>query len=349
MLRFLQSFFTEQKPKDAAYDDALIDAAMERVISGTDPRLVAVGGYKRKLRPAVEKSVSYVIEVVDRLPPSVELSRKTFGTDALLRTLFVSPQHVHDVLTRSPPVRQFTGAQTVVPDRGHALLGVQRSERTVLGMELQGDAVQREVKQTSVSFSDHQLTEVTGDEDATRWELKKNAFDHLVERALLRIATARSRKDQLKNTRSLLEVKLKRMRQGNWGLEARLKTGEKNDAGAAAPDVDLTTLEGQVADIEEELKTLGSDGASLDKSLQEVTAVLEQPEANLRVDRIRLTLDAMGVKRSEEMEKGVKSLEMDEVFLGENAPRFIIQLVNFSLDESPSGADLLAQAARSLG
>ena len=66
MLHFLQSFFTEQKPKDAAYDDALIDAAMERVISGTDPRLVAVGGYKRKLRPAVEKSVSYVIEVVDR-------------------------------------------------------------------------------------------------------------------------------------------------------------------------------------------------------------------------------------------------------------------------------------------
>ncbi len=349
MLRFLQSFFAEQKPKEAAYDDDLIDAAMERVISGTDPRLVAVSGYKRKLRPAVEKSVSYVIEVVDRLPPSVELSRKTFGTDALLRALFVSPRHVHDVLTHSPPVRQFTRAQTVVPERAHALLAVQRSERTVLGMELQGDAIQREVKQTSVSFSDHQLTEVTGDEDATRWELKKNAFDHLVERALVRIASARSRQDQLKNTHSLLEAKLKRMRQGNWGFETMLKSGEKSDADSEARDIDLAAIEGQVAEIEAELKTLGSDGASLDGSLQDVIAVLDQPETNLRVDRIRLTLDAMGVKRSEETDKGVTTLEMDEVFLGENAPRFVIQLVNISLDEIPTGADLLAQAARSLG
>ena len=347
MLRFLQSFFAEQKPKEAVYDDALIDAAMERVISGTDPRLVAVSGYKRKLRPAVEKSVGYVINVVDRLPPSVELSRKTFGTHPLLRALFVSPRHVQDVLTRSPPVRLFTQAQTVVPERGYALLGVQRGERTVLGMELQGEAVQREVRQTSVSFAEHQLTEVTGDEDATRWELKKNAFDHLVERALVRIASARSRKDQLKNTRSLLESKLKSMRQGNWGFETMLKTGEQTDK--ETPDIDLATIESQVAEIEAELRTLGSDGATLDKSLQEVAAVLERPEANLRVDRIRLTLDAMGIKRSEEMEKGVTTLEMDEVFLGENAPRFIIQLVNFSLDEIPSGADLLAKAARSLG
>jgi len=83
------------------------------------------------------------------------------------------------------------------------------------------------VKQISVNFSDHQLTEVTGDEDATRWELKKNAFDHLVERALVRIVSARNRQDQLKSTRALLDIKLRRMQQGNWGLEGMLKTGEK--------------------------------------------------------------------------------------------------------------------------
>lgn len=77
-------------------------------------------------------------------------------------------------------------------------------------------------------------------------------------------------------------------------------------------------------------------------------AVLNEPEANLRVDRITLTLDAMGIKRSEAAEKGVKTLEMNEVFLGDE-PRFIVQLVNFSLAEIPSASDLLAKAARSLG
>ncbi len=348
MLHFLQSIFTDRKPKETAYDDALIDAAMERVVSGTDPRFVAVSGYKRKLRPAVEKSVAYVIDVVDKLSPSLELSPESFGKDSLMRALFVSPQHVRDVLTSSPLVRQFAHGRAGASERGVALLNVQRTERTVLGMELHGDAVQRDVKQTSVSFTDHQLTEVNGDEDATRWELKENAFDHLVERALVRIVTARSRQDQLKSTRALLDVKLKRMRQGNWGFESRLRTGGTAAKDAAGPDIDVESLERQIAEIEAELRTLSTDSASLDKSLREVISVLDQPETNLRLDRIKLTLDAMSVKRSEATGTGVTTLAMDEVFLGDG-PRFIVQLVNFSLAEIPSGADLLQKAARSLG
>ncbi len=348
MLRFLQSFFADHKRKESAYDDTLIDAAIERVVSGTDPRFVAVSGYQRKLRLAVEKSVTHVIEVVDRLPPSVELSRGSFATANLMRALFVSPQHVHDVLTLSPALQQFSRAQTVAAQRGYALLSVQRSERTVLGMELHGDAIQRDVKQTIVSFSDHQLDEVTADEDATRWELKKNAFDHLVGCALLRIASARNRKNQLESEHALLNVKLRTMRQGNWGLETMLKSANKPDSETRKSDIDLDAIERQVAEIEAELKTLRSDSASLGKSLQQVATVLDEPEANLHMDRITLTVDAMGVKRSEATEKGVTTLEIDEVFLG-NAPCYVIQLVNFSLDEIPSTSDLLAKATRLLG
>ncbi len=225
---------------------------------------------------------------------------------------------------------------------------MQRAERTVLGMEIRGDTVQRDVKQTSVSFTDHRLTEFNGDEDATRWQPKANAFDHLVERALVRIVTARSRQDQLKSTRALLNVKLKRMQQGNWGFESRLGTGNTSGRDAAKPDIDFESLERQIAEIEAELRTLSTDSASLDKSLQEVISVLDQPEANLRLDRIKLTLDAMSVKRSEATDKGVTNLEMDEVFLGDG-PRFIVQLVDFSLAEISSGADLMQRAARSLG
>ena len=265
-----------------------------------------------------------------------------------MRALFVSPQHVHDVLTGSPALHQFSRAQTGAPERGHALLAVQRTERTVLGMELHGDAIQRDVKQTSVSFSGHQLTDVAADEDATRWEIKQNAFDHLVERALVRLTSGRNRQDQLANAQSLLQFKLRTMRQGNWGLETMLKTTDKPAADAEKPDVDLDAIERQVAEIEAELETLRADGDSLDKSLRDVVTVLNEPEANLRVDRITLTLDAMGIKRSEATGKGVKTLEMNEVFLGDE-PRFIVQLVNFSLAEIPSASDLLARAARSLG
>ena len=53
MLRLLQSIFRQTPEATSGYDEELLKLAVERVIDGTDPRLRALSGYRKKLQPAV--------------------------------------------------------------------------------------------------------------------------------------------------------------------------------------------------------------------------------------------------------------------------------------------------------
>ena len=56
MIRFLESIFGVSKPSTGRLDSTLVAKATDRLVDGTDPRLVAVNGYRQKLRPAVERT-----------------------------------------------------------------------------------------------------------------------------------------------------------------------------------------------------------------------------------------------------------------------------------------------------
>ena len=81
MLKLLQSIFSQEPETSALYSEKLIEKAIERVVDGTDPRLRAVSGYRKFLRPAVIKAVDYTFELVDGLPSPVILSKKQFSLD----------------------------------------------------------------------------------------------------------------------------------------------------------------------------------------------------------------------------------------------------------------------------
>lgn len=58
-----------------------------------------------------------------------------------------------------------------LPAELYAVLGMERVEKTVLGVELHGDLVRRDVPQTTVSFCNQRLACLTDSEQATRREL----------------------------------------------------------------------------------------------------------------------------------------------------------------------------------
>ncbi len=57
VLRLLQSLFSVTPDPAGKFDPALIRAAIERVVDGTDPRLRMVRHYRKKLWTAVERSI----------------------------------------------------------------------------------------------------------------------------------------------------------------------------------------------------------------------------------------------------------------------------------------------------
>ena len=75
------------------------------------------------------------------------------------------------------------------PAAGHcyALLTMQCSERTVLGVAMRGELIKKDVKQTSVSFTDHWVVNPSLNEPELRKTLEQRAFDYLIGYALEQI------------------------------------------------------------------------------------------------------------------------------------------------------------------
>ena len=329
-LRLLQSLF-RAAPTTAshAFDDALIRAAIERVVDGADPRLRAVPNYQRKLRDAVAHSIAHVAQQVAMLPPALELSRRRFTLDPQVRALFVSPDHLREVLSASMTLDQGQSATARLLDGTaeiYAVLRMERTEKTVLGLGMQGDLIQRDMPQTLVNFSDHRIAFPNASEAETRREMMKRGFDYLIEAALDRLAAIRSQKQQLQHQRQLLQKKARVLKTAQPGLEALLEDR------ASGKTMTRATVERRLAEIEAEFNRLQADSATIDQHLERVIATLRQPEQYLRLDRVSLTLNHMNVKVSGTAARIANTLSFDDCVIGVHR-RLTVLLVRFSRSE----------------
>ncbi|MGD2055328.1 MAG: hypothetical protein PVJ15_00865, partial [Gammaproteobacteria bacterium] len=269
MLHFLSTLFSSTPPDTGAPDQALIEAATERAIEGTDPRLRALRHYRKRLRGPVEQAVRHLIELLDALPEPVEISRHRFGSDPRLRAFFVSPDHLQEVMGASNYLREYLDNLTgPPPDLIFGLLSMEWKQRTILGIEQQGELTRRDVPQVAVNFCDHRFAGPSGDRLETRRELGKRGFDYLLKLALEGILATRGKRRELRREQQLLTRKLEAMKTGDWGFEAMLAPSGEEPADPAA-------LEAQIAAVETELLELGADATSLQHSLDVLAGVLE--------------------------------------------------------------------------
>lgn len=289
MLRFLSSLFASPAERSGGLDEALVDKAIERVVAGTDRRINALPDCRKRLRQPVEQAVLHSIALVDAMPAPVDISSHAFSEDGKLRALFVSAEHLREVCGGFGSVRDYlAGLVEPLPDGIFGLLTMAREERNVFAMELDGETLRRDVMQVAVNFFNHRYLGPTGDETATRWELKKRAFDFLIERALERLTDERSQRRELDRQRLLLKRKLETMRAGNWGLGAMLGDDE-----GSAPD--LATLEAEIQAIDAELGHGHADALGIEESLAHVTDTLSHPTDWIAAREISLRLDYRGI------------------------------------------------------
>lgn len=342
MLRLLQSLFSTTPNHPGKFDAALIRGAIERVVGGTDPRLRMATQYQKKLWPAVERSMDYVNELVDSLPPPVEISSRRFTTDPRLRALFASSKHLQEILSFGQELHQYR--QRIgggLPTDLYALLRTERTEKTVFGVALEGNIIRRDVPQMTVNFHDHRIAFPAGSETKTRREIKKRAFDHLIETALAQLVAVRTKKQELElQQRQLFQRKTKLLKGASVGLEPLL------DLQANAM-VTPAAIDRRLREIETELKRLRADSATLDQHLVKVAATLREPEKYLRLDRVTLTLDHMNIKVDKEAASTANTITFDEIMLGKDR-RITILPIHFPSNELLPEQDFFTEANRLL-
>jgi hypothetical protein len=333
MLKLFQSIFGAG---DAAgrYPESLVEMAIERAVDGTDPRLRALPGYRKRLRAPVIHAADHVIALVDSLPEPLPATSDDYSRDPRFGALFASAEHMREVFASDAALTELRDRQPG-GERVTALLLAERMEKRVLGMELDGEMLKREVAQIAVNFRGQRLVDPQVTEAETRRQLKRRAFDHLLSLGLLRITEVQGERAGLNRQRDLLRRKLGALQRGGWSFE---------DTGEARPDP--VVLQAELDDIEGQLAALGMDDRTLSAHLDITTGLLAEAERQLWAEDIVLHLDRMNIQRTAQ-DSGVREIRFQELH-NARGRRLAMLLVAIDPGELPQRVDAVTAAERYL-
>ena len=307
-------------------DDPAILAAIEETIDGTDPRLRAVSRYQRKLSGPVSSALDYAASLVSRVPGPITMNRQAFSSDPQVRAFFGSADSMQQIFSQSREMREFLAHdRSGDVDEVYALLVVQREEKTVLGMELKGDIIRKDVQQVVVNFSGHRLVAPAATEAETREQIRELAFKDTVTGALERIVSLKSRRKELEEQRKLLQTKLRMLRAGNDMLSSLLQPVEDLDS------TQVTATRQQLEKIEGELQEAVADLGTLDDYLAQVRKALSHPERRLTLKEVSFWLDPMNIKLSEDSAQRGEQIRLMEAEAGEQ--KAVVLLVKYPRNE----------------
>lgn len=267
--------------------DEMIGAATEKAITLTNPRLKVLPACHSHLAPAVGTTIEFLRAMIKALPDARPVSTATWATDPALRAFFVAPSDIPTALGRSDNLRTLFDKFPEL-DEACLVLGMAFNEQRVFGMALQGELVQRDVVQTSVSFSDHRAHICGRDESRLRRIVGVEAFEYLLGRALAEIGEDRVERQQLEANRALIRARLRLLQQQGPGL------GSMFGSPPAARN-EQARLETELQENERQLETVGDTQSALAMELECLRDVLANPERHLRVGQRQLRLNTMNV------------------------------------------------------
>lgn len=334
MLKLLQSIFGRGETHDR-YPESLIEMAIERTLDGTYPRLRALSTYKKRLREPVIHAIDHVIALVDSIPTPIAANPATHADDPRLGALFVSSEHLCEVLVNDAELSEFRSKNPLCADPVHALLVAEPKEKTILGVEMVGEMLCRDVPQVTVSFRNHRLIDPSIDEEEARRQLKRRAFDHLISLALSRIIDAKGERAELNQQRALMRSKLAVLNKGGWAF---------SHEPAEIPDP--TAIQTELEQIEAQLAALTVDESSFDGQLEILAETMASAEQQLWTATTELHLDRLNIKRAAGHPEA-KHLMFSELH---NARGQIMTILFVSIDPGslPLKASLAASADRLL-
>ncbi|MGB5261028.1 MAG: hypothetical protein WBO34_10975, partial [Gammaproteobacteria bacterium] len=193
--------------------------AVESVADSIDARLRLAPGYKKKLHNVIHPSLEFVDELVDRIPPAIEVSRRTFSSDPYVNAFFTNVSDLQAVFSHSSEIQDYMEEIHENDAACCALLCMHRTEKTVLGMELSGELLKKDVRQVAVSFSDHRVYSPSPSEAGTREGLKHCLFQGLVTHALGEIMRLKLASHRLESRHRMLDSRLRHYQQRTREIE----------------------------------------------------------------------------------------------------------------------------------
>jgi hypothetical protein len=287
---------------------------VESVVDGTDSKIRLVPGYKKKLQNSIQSSLEFTDELVNQIPEAIEVSSSTFATNSYVNAFFTNITDLQSIFSHSSEIQDYMEDIHDDDTCCCALLCMCRTEKTVMGMELSGNMLKKDVQQIAVSFSDHRIYSPTPSEAGTREGLKSCLFQGLVTNALERIVQHRLASHRLQSKHQMLYTRLRQYKQKSREVKQGTQTGVKIAHAIEKTSMELRKIEG---------KMMNTPLLTPQVVLEQVANVFSKPGDFVRIRKFSLRLSKMGIKISEDSQQPGNMLNLTEVTIGNELPRTI--------------------------
>jgi hypothetical protein len=320
----LSSFYLNRQQKARRLDRTTeVINTVESVVDGTDSKIRLVPGYKKKLQNSVQSSLEFADDLVNQIPSSIEVSRSTFTTDPHVNAFFTNVTDLQSIFSRSSEIHDYMEDSHDSSAHCCALLCMARTEKTVMGMELSGDMLKRDVMQVAVSFSDHRIYSPAPSEPEAREGLKLCLLQGLVSNALERVAKLRLASHHLRSQHQMLHARLRRYQQKSRDIKPRVLMDDSTLRDMEETSRELEGIEQQIMKIPRLTPQV---------VLEQVVDVFSQPDDFVRLSKSSLRLNKMGIKISDDSTQPGNLLDLTEVTIGDDRPR-VVTLATFPKKE----------------
>lgn len=294
----------------------VLNDAIEHVVDGIEPKMRYFSGYKKMLAEGVATSLTYISNLVDTIPGPIIISSKTFTIDPQVNAYFATVTDIQEIFSDSTELRNFFDAtENYNLGEACALLCMNETEKTVFGLELHEDIIQREVMQTALNFTEHKIMSPAASVAEVRTGIKQCIFDGLITHSLQQILELKQQKQGLETQLCILNSRLKARQSQTGGLSSLL--------GSATETKLSEDIEQKISENEKELQKLPASQDALQYYLDIIKDTLSQPEDFIRMKEKSFNITKMGIVTNDDSSQSVNTIHFKEILIANVLERVI--------------------------
>jgi len=295
---------------------------IERAVSIVEPLLKQSHKYPNAYRKSVLTALEYAHSLAQNVPGPVEIDLEAYARDVFVHAILPSMDTVSEAFNTSLSMQHYLHQHSATGGI-FALMGMRRHEKVIMGMEMTGQLIQRDVPQRVVYFTSHTIENPAPTEELTKKKITNSFFDRLVEIVAKRVAL---RKQDIQIELHEKDILLAELHTADAGARPALQAALSNMLSNMQKSTNFLYFNNYI-DIFED--------------------VLLNPEQHLRIKQCSVSLDSMGIKQKDgEMERGNPIIFND--LIGFDRRNWTVAMVHCHNIQSETFASRLDAAYRKL-
>ena len=284
----------------------ILEAAIEHVVDGIEPRMRYFPGYKKILGNAVATAMTHIDRLVDSIPGPLPVSSQGFIDNPEVKAFFASVDAIHDIFSDSEELKLFFNqVDNYDLKEVCALLCMNVTEKTMFGVGLHENILQRDVMQTALDFSEHKILSPAASVEEVRHGISQCIFDGLITYALQKILAIKHQKQELETQHSILVARLRARQSQGRGLSSLI---------ASATETGLhSDIEQQISDTEQKQQQLPASENSLQYYLDTIRHTLEHPQDFIHIEHKTCNINNMSIVTRDDSSQPSNTIHFTEI------------------------------------